>query len=571
MIRTEKLDSALSTFSSLKSVRAPWESWWDALREYVLPRRISEDDEASLPGDASAEHLYDTTAVEACQKLASGHMSYITPSHEVWFKWAAPDGVDGDEAESWYNRCSEIALKELSVSNFYTEIHECFLDRVAFGTGSMYSGVSSSGNLMFTHIPCGRFCCAENEEGSVDTYFREFSFSAYQAERMFGRRNLGPKTRKILEDGKDPHAVSLRFLHAVRPRTGRNRKREDSLNMPYESLYISLDDRRIVEEGGYREFPYLVSRFLKWGESPYGLAPGRLVFPEIRQAQFLNRILDTLGEIAAFPRILELANQIGEVDMRAGGRTVITPEAASLHLPREWATQGRYDIGMDRLERKQDAIRRAFYLPMLELWGNRTGSMTATEVMARENERVLMFSPSFTLFVSDLYPIMCRIFALMFRQGKFPRPPESVLRKGTDGQLSIGEPRVVYQSKIALILRRVQSEGIDRSLQRLGMMASLAPELQDHVDWDACFRMACRFDGAPEQMLRSMRDVRKLRKERENSTLATVSSSRQREGTGSDGALAGLLAELTGNSAGRYPDEISGEMNGRGGNGDGNV
>ena len=40
-------------------------------------------------------------------------------------------------------------------------------------------------------------------------------------------------------------------------------------------------------------------------DSPYGLAPGRLVFPAIQQVQFLNRILDTLGEVAAFPRILE--------------------------------------------------------------------------------------------------------------------------------------------------------------------------------------------------------------------------------------------------------------------------
>ena len=42
---------------------------------------------------------------------------------------------------------------------------------------------------------------------------------------------------------------------------------------------------------------------------------------------------------------------------------------------------------------------------------------------ARENERVLMFSPSFTLFVSDLYSTRTRIFSLLFRMGKFPRPP----------------------------------------------------------------------------------------------------------------------------------------------------
>ncbi len=173
---------------------------------------------------------------------------------------------------------------------------------------------------------------------------------------------------------------------------------------------------------------------MKWGSGPHGLAPGRLVFPAIQQVQFLNRILDTLGEVAAFPRILELANQIGEVDLRAGGRTVITPEAASLHLPREWATQGRYDVGMDRLAQKQDAIRRAYYLPMLELWSGHRGNMTATEVMARENERVLMFSPSFTLFVSDLYSTMTRIFSLLFRMGKFPRPPPCGI-EGREGRL----------------------------------------------------------------------------------------------------------------------------------------
>ncbi|MFR1412062.1 MAG: hypothetical protein ACLSUW_06995 [Akkermansia sp.] len=46
---------------------------------------------------------------------------------------------------------------------------------------------------------------------------------------------------------------------------------------------------------------------------------------------------------------------------------------------------------MDRLAQKQDAIRRAYYLPMLKLSGTAVLA-TAMEVMARENERVLMFS-----------------------------------------------------------------------------------------------------------------------------------------------------------------------------------
>lgn len=66
---------------------------------------------------------------------------------------------------------------------------------------------------------------------------------------------------------------------------------------------------------------------------------------------------------------------------------------------------------------------------------------------------------------------------------------------------------MVYQSKIALVLRRLQSEGMDRSLQRLNMMMQAAPDLADHVDWDHCFRLSTRVDGAPESMLRPWADV----------------------------------------------------------------
>ena len=124
----ERIAELTSVYKALAAQRAPWETWWDRLRDYVLPRRLNREGEVSLPSRDAMDRMTDTTAVEACQKLASGHMSYITPSHDVWFKWSAPDDQGGDEAEAWYNQCSEGALKELSVSNFYTEIHECFLD-----------------------------------------------------------------------------------------------------------------------------------------------------------------------------------------------------------------------------------------------------------------------------------------------------------------------------------------------------------------------------------------------------------------------------------------------------------
>lgn len=509
-------ESLLSAYNSLRAARVPWEGWWDSLRHYVLPSRLHGGESKRSEFSAATSHpLGDTTAVEACQKLAGGHMSYITPSHELWFKWSSPNPDAGDEAESWYNRCSEIANRELSLSNFYTELHECFLDRVGLGTGSLFCGTTRSGHLLFRHIPCGQFVCAENDEGVIDTYMREFCFSPHQALCQFGAKALGKRGQALLQKGSDAHTARLRFLHVVRPREKRNRRRANAKNMAYESLYLSLDDNFVVEESGYHEMPYMVTRFLKWGSGPYGLAPARLVYPDIQQAQFLNRILDMLGEVAAFPRILELANQVGEVDLRAGGRTLINPESASLGFPREWATQGRYDIGMDRLKQKQDAINRAFFIPMLQLWEERKQQMTAAEIYARENERVMLFSPSFTLFACDFRLLMERIFALLFRLGRFPKPPASALSVDRQGEEVVKEPHVVYQGRIASIMRRISAESIERTLSRLQGMVQVAPDLADHIDLDATFRTAARLDSFPEKLLRPDYAVKRLRRRRE--------------------------------------------------------
>ena len=108
----ERVAELNSVYKSLAAQRAPWETWWDRLRDYVLPRRLNREGEVSLPNRDAMDRMTDTTAVEACQKLASGHMSYITPSHDVWFKWSAPGrGRGGGLVQSVFGDCPEGAVR----------------------------------------------------------------------------------------------------------------------------------------------------------------------------------------------------------------------------------------------------------------------------------------------------------------------------------------------------------------------------------------------------------------------------------------------------------------------------
>lgn len=56
---------------------------------------------------------------------------------------------------------------------------------------------------------------------------------------------------------------------------------------------------------------------------------------------------------------------------------------------------------------------------------------------------------------------------------------------------------------------------MERTLQRLQTMLPLQPNLADHLDLDAVFRLSARLDGVPEQVLRPRHRVQSLRREQE--------------------------------------------------------
>jgi hypothetical protein len=95
-----------------------------------------------------------------------------------------------------------------------------------------------------------------------------------------------------------------------------------------------------------------------------------------------------------------------------------------------------------------------------------------------------------------------------------------VLQPDRNGEPGIELPQVVYQGRIAMVMRRIQAEGISRTLQRLQLMAGMDAGMLDHVDLDRTFRMAARMDGVPEELLRPEVNVKRMRRKRETAAPA---------------------------------------------------
>lgn len=501
--------------------RAPFDAVWGELRAKTLPRHIGNANPRLVPTKTRA---YCVPARRGINILAGGHMSHIVTSASQWFSLASPSEAPTVDESNWFAEASKTMFRELGRSNFYTSIHEAFLDRVAEGTGCLFCDVDAGGNLAFKHIPNGTYALACDADGKIDTLVRSFRMTAHQAEQEYGRAALGEKIRKALDNAKTRFTTAFDFVQLVLP-NGDARPGYYDLppdKRPWLDIIICRDDKKEVRRSGFYEFPFLVTRYLPWGDAPYGLPPGWEVIDSINHYIDGRATLKKLGRVAVDPRLLLLAEQVGEVDLRAGGQTVISPDAASLGLPREWAKAGDYNIGLNLLDLDRQDIRDAYHVDMLQMFAGQDKQMTATEILAREREKILAFSPSYTLLVSDLTPFIRRIFAVLLRSGRIMPPTPDVMQSIMRATSYMGTPatellpmRVQYNGPIATSIEALTMAGdmqaFDGILQYTQAIGT--PEMLELVKLEELARTMWITRGADPKMLRSPKEMMELREQ----------------------------------------------------------
>ena len=510
---------------ALKALRSPWETLWQDIAKYVMPRRTPGlNGTVQTPGTGNDALLFDTTAVRANMTLANGQLAWMSPLESAWFAFEPQPFQDTDDARRWLAQATGIARNLLAVSNFYVAVHEFYLDRGAFGTACLYIEPGRRAALNTQVWPVGSYVVDENEDGIVDTVIREFKLTARQAVQKFGEANISDKLREAAKAGGSKAHERYDFLHAIYPREDaeRDSQKLDAPNMPIASVYLEKQGCRVCQVGGYEEMPVMVSRYLEWGSgmgSLYGWSPAFAALPEARQVNFLQKMMDALAEKMAFPPVLAPEALEGEIDGNAMGVTYFSPDIASSgSLPKEWMTQGHYDIGVQRIQERQKAINDAFHVDLFQMFAQLQKQMTATEVQERAQEKLIQFSPTFARLTAELFnPLLERVFAVLLRMGKLgplEGIPPALIQPLGNGRGFIAPPAVQYASRIALALRSLPSLAYQRTLQRLGQTMSLNPGVLDNFDFDAAERQTSLTDGMPPEYIRPAAAVAQARQAR---------------------------------------------------------
>jgi hypothetical protein len=486
--------------SRLQEKRSNWESHWQEVSDYMLPRKAEITKERTR-GDKRHTLIFDATAIHALELLAASLHGMLTSSANKWFslRFKETDLNSIDEAKEWLEDATSRMYDAIAKSNFQQEIFEAYHDLIAFGTSCLMIEEDPDDVLLFSARHIKELYIQENMKGYVDTIYRRFKMPSQAAADKFGIENV---SRDLVNKARKNPFDDVQLVHVVRPRLDFDPGKQDKKNMPFQSIYMEYESGHIISIGGFKESPYVIPRYLKASTEQYGRSPGMNALPDVK---VLNKMVENSLKAAAKqidpPLLIPDDGMLAPIRMspgsinyyRSGSRDRIEP----LNINANNATT------LNSENQRRDAIVKMFHVDQLVISENR--NMTATEVLQRQEEKMRILGPVLGRLQSELLsPLIIRIFNIMLRKGLFQQAPDI---------LQSQELNIEYVSPMALAQRGQELQSIMRGLELFGSLGQTMP-VMDYIDENGFIKQIIDILGLPAKMIKSDQQVQQIRQER---------------------------------------------------------
>ena len=491
MAQTDKAKNLLKRYDRLKSQRQNWESHWQEVADYMQPRKADVTKTRSK-GDKRTELIFDGSPLQSVELLAASLHGMLTNPSTPWFslRFKQNDMENEDEAKEWLEDATEVMYAAFNKSNFQQEIFELYHDLITFGTAAMFIEEDDEDILKFSTRHINEIFIAENDKGRIDTVFRKFSLSARAAIQKFGDVSINIATKAK----KDPYE-EVEIMHAVYPRSDFDPKKQDKQNMPFESVYLDAESGDELSVSGFREFPFVVPRYLKASHEIYGRSPAMTALPDVKMLNEMSKTTIKSAQKQVDPPLLvpddgfmlPVRTVPGGLNFyRAGTRDRIEPLNIGANTP----------LGLNMEEQRRNSIRNAFYVNQLMMQSG--PQMTATEVIQRNEEKMRLLGPVLGRLQSELLkPLIDRCFALILRKNLFRPAPEFLA--GQDIEIE-------YVSPLAKAQKSTELSSIMRAIEILGSLSNVAPVF-DHINMDKLVRHLADIVGVPQKILKPQSEL----------------------------------------------------------------
>lgn len=496
-----RADEAIRRQEKMWADRSIFEQHWREIAERILPRgdhfRVNRQ-----PGDKHTEKVFDATGNLALDRFAAAMESMLTPRTQRWHKLSIQDEkLNNDPAVRAY--LDEVTQRLFNAryapnANFASQANEVYISLGAFGTGGMFIDESVGRGLRYRSIHLSELFIQENHQGVIDTVHRKFNFTARQAVQAFGIDRVSERIKTAYE--KQPEQT-FEFLHCVKPNEEIKPGRRDYRGMEFASYYISVADRDIVQEGGYRAMPYAVGRYVTGPKEIYGRSPAMTVLPDIKMVNEMSKtVIRAAHKIIDPPLLLQEDGALQAFDLRPGALNYGGVNDQGQQVVHALQTGARVDIGLDMMEQRRKVINDAFLVTLFQILVD-APQMTATEAMLRAQEKGALLAPTMGRQQSEfLGPLIAREIEILAKAGQLPPMPDALLEAG-------GEVEIEYVSPLNRAQRAEEGVAIMRTLEAVTPLAQFDPNVLSVFDPMAIARELADINGVPQKVLRTEEQI----------------------------------------------------------------
>lgn len=506
MTNGEKL---LKRASVLQGEHSQWTGLWNKCARFCLPDEypIATSPAAKTRG-AGKQQPIDATGADCLMKLAAWLFSSTIYQGEQWFDIKARTKKAGDYSiidttlDKVLQAAARTALETIANSNCIQTYQRFLLGYCCYGTGAFYSEFDDDGELVCKQWDItDSVYISENAKGEIDTVFREFEFTARQAVQQFGEENLSEDIRKAASQ-PDEQEKRFLFVHAVYPRTRRDKQKKSPDNKPFASVYIEQKTKKVVYEGGYNTMPYQCPRFYKGGEI-YGRSPAMKAIPALRSINIAVEAYLKNVEGQAKPIVFAPSKVYDKISLQFGTVNPWDSDGGEIKI---WSPTGDLRSPIEFAQLKAQQVEKMFYCDVFQYLEDKK-NMTATEAQLRYDEMIQGISPVLANLHSEFFsPFIKRVVNELFTMGKIKIPKEYTTK---DGKMPDFE--VVYNTRLDTKLKGVLNANIINFVRMVGELAvalANAPMAAAYLDVDKIVKLYARNNNVSNDALRSDKEIK---------------------------------------------------------------
>ena len=365
------------------NMREAWLQRWDDARRYTVPTTAAEN-----------ATLFDGTAADAVDNLAASMYTLLTPPESLWINLVRESG-DSPDPEIATN-----ALRaNLNDSNFYTTVHQCYMDLCIYGTACLFMAenpIGADSAFSFTAIPMTDIAILPN------AVFHTTTMTAAEVAIKYPLWTPTDSIRKKIKSNPD---MQLRLVQSL-------------IGLDFVAwLDVGGDiENNIVTTGTFDTNPYLIFRWNICSGELYGRSPVLRALPDIKTA---NKVVELVLKNAtiAVSGIWQ-ADDDGVINLQNINLTPgsIIPKAVGSSGLTPLSSGANFDVSQLILSDLRDRIRHTLLADRLGLLSDR--DMTATEVLARNADMMRVLGATYGRLLHEFIRPLCeRGLQILSRRG----------------------------------------------------------------------------------------------------------------------------------------------------------